>query len=351
MALVATPTLVSQRIDAYMRDCFELQLLAEVAPGTDAFVGIDLGDDGQREFSFKVGAGRFVQHRFAFRAARGYNHSRIFLEKRSQGRVVIAHVVLSSRGDCGEGVVHNLLVSGEPCERATDCESGLCNELDPPAPFWTLSRSSQCGASCSQTGSCSSGTACLTHTDCESGICVNGACGCGSADDCATGLSCAHGKCSECSVDDDCLAEEVCAVGRGFLYDGLRCRPAAAEETQPKRADGMLCNEDADCDSGRCGADGPQAKRCGIECSYTQACADPMVACRAVFADAEADGVSDEERESAVEVAAGYIQLPSLLDPPIDFAAGIWFIDHPQVCAATGPGTFTFQAVDPGTSR
>jgi hypothetical protein len=220
---------------------------------------------------------------------------------------------------CGRAA--SLCVTGEACEGAPDCVSGLCLEgtCRDVSPADGLKDGDETDVDCGGTKApaCADDKACKAASDCVSGVCTGGICqrptstdgvkngdetdvDCGgtttSAPKCATGKGCADDvdcdnvrcdlgskKCAAPSHDDllkndgetgvDCGGEapKKCPTGEGCLAnddcDNVLCDVPTATCAKPSASDGLKNGTESDVDCGggaptnapRC----PMAKGCG----------------------------------------------------------------------------------------
>lgn len=136
--------------------------------------------------------------------------------------------VCNADGQCGQP-------TGQPCGSAVQCRSDLCDAEGTCAT--TCTNDTQCGAGkfC-DSGACvavrPNDQACARAAQCSSGDCnTDGKCGepdgnpCGVGEVCRSGLCTADGVCSSCKVDSDCggpLSGRVCHDTTKKCVDGCR---------------------------------------------------------------------------------------------------------------------------------
>lgn len=132
--------------------------------------------------------------------------------------------LLASVPSCGKTGI------GDPCQKDSDCPSGLCLGLAAGFPGGYCS--SDCAAA-----SCEAGEACTVLGDGDQVVCLRG---CASAADCHEGSQCYQGACQpRCIQDTDCRDA------------GYTCKAGVCVERPGKKL-GESCRSDSECSSRTC---------------------------------------------------------------------------------------------------
>lgn len=235
----------------------------------------------------------------------------------------------------------NILAAGSPCGSTnhTDCDfadtcngSGTCLTNIQPAG---TTCGSQTTGPCDAADSCNGSGACLTNTvpnntPCDDGLfcidnsrCTNGACGGGSAHNCADSLTCTTDTCDESNdvcvhnLDPDrCLIAGACYAS-GDLEPGntcAQCDPASNTTDWTDLADGSECNDGNACTgTGREGV--------GVDTCTSGVCAgvvDPQCNDQCEFAVPAVIGVNVSNNSSAGDDSG-------TASCQVDTHADIWF--------------------------
>lgn len=187
---------------------------------------------------------------------------------------------------CAGGTCGACTVLGESCSASSECCSGRCEAGPDGEPVCVLGGAcAGLGEDCSMAIDCCS-FRCVDGTCAEGEPCVTTGGDCTGAADCCSDI-CTDGSCE--SSGDGCVPlgelcggdDSVCCSGHCQDVDGTyRCT-----QTSVCRGEGDLCDEDGDCCSGLCGADGhcPVLAECqtvGEPCTgfhecCSGVCADP----------------------------------------------------------------------------
>jgi len=252
-------------------DCILFSLVANVAPGADVFLDIDLEADGTVERSERIPASHWEPISFLLRIQPPYDGIRFELDKHGTGEVVLANIGAEISTGCAglEPIATGPRPPGASCVDHTDCASDLCiaSPTEPPAGslFGTV-----CAGCNPAAPTCGAGETCgivdaLSPTVVEGVDCVPEATrelgeSCVSDAECASG-TCSAGACSACRTAADCGGQ---ACGPSYPDGPSVCQPGAGVG-----ATGAPCGDGADCASGTC--DGGVRK----ECSDGRPCASP----------------------------------------------------------------------------
>ena len=274
--LVGPDAAISQLtpVDSHDGTCIRFDLIANVAEGAEAHLGIDVFGDGSIDHVERIPTSRWKPVSFRLRVARPYRGIRFELSKRGAGTAVLAQMHAELANDC-EGLSE---ISGGPapngafCSLDADCGSGLCRLVeepgawlgvaylcvgcDPDAATPTCGAGEVCGRAeptspvrsvpieCVAEGGDPLGAQCRTDGECASGVCTAGACStCGSGYACGAGEACglaweygpwvcnpggrARAAGEPCATDDDCASRACAGAVRGACTDGRPCASPA----------------------------------------------------------------------------------------------------------------------------
>jgi hypothetical protein len=144
-------------------------------------------------------------------------------------------VVCASNADCTSGACQGgactPLANGQPCQGASQCQSGWCYGMPSPA---------------CQADSCGDGATDGTETDVD--------CGGGTCPPCANGQACAAA--TDCTSGACDATAHTCAANQcsDHIKDGAETDVDCGGGTCPPCATGQMCVADTDCMSGCCDA-------------------------------------------------------------------------------------------------
>ena len=205
VAFLDTPTRISQGVSDSPR-CLKFSTIGDIDISAQLTVSIDFDRDGTEDFTQAVPSAQWTEVETLVTAPKVYSGFTLSIEKKGDGRAVLAQMRVQSSEDCkAPGVLLGKLPIGD-----------RCSNTDPSA------------------------------ATCETGICC-------------------YGVCSECCADKDCHVS-----GGPGLPDGGDAGPAAICATQPvepasffalpgqcgpgdhQHRAGAPCIVDADCLSGAC---------------------------------------------------------------------------------------------------
>jgi len=172
--------------------------------------------------------------------------------------------------DCGGACP--ACAEGEPCARAADCASAICqNNVCMPSSCTDEVQNGDesdkdCGGSCEP---CGVGATCTQNADCASNLCGAGQCSTAACSDGArngeeTDKDCGGPDCPKCEAGLACNTADDCASA--LCTDGGTCTKASCTDrvkngteanvdcggTCDKCADGATCDKGDDCSSGVC---------------------------------------------------------------------------------------------------
>lgn len=264
-------TRIAQQIEHGLLACTSVTLVADVAPEARVVLEIDVGADGESDFTQQVVGEHYT--RLTFQVSLPYRGpTRFVFHKDGEGRARLAGFEVRSDPAC-DTRSPALLAGGAACTEASECLSDTCRE-------------GVC-ASCPG-GVCLAGEACALDADCATGVCgqdvlVSSEIG---------GLAAA--RCVACRGDADCPDARctfgVCSACDDAACTAGACRSPSAVEIAPfacvlppaePRARGELCRDADECADGlACAAPDGAAPRCGAACLTSLDCG-PEEACAA----------------------------------------------------------------------
>ncbi len=327
VSFVATPTRLSQLSKAAPVDCMRFDMIADVDAAARLSLSLDFNDDGKVDFEQAVPSVRWKSVQFVVRTPGDYASVRFALEKRGQGKAVLAQLrVVSETEHCtGERLE---LRDGSRCTTDASCASGGCIEQECSACTASGAGGGTCGegagchtdeqcaggfcaggecqqcagvgacdalSPCDTAGQCASGSCvpqfspsrvhepvaclhCMVNGDCgKGGVCNDGACSwctneplgshcaaCTSDTECGSGGFCLAGLCAGCRSSADCGEGTTCRYRDRFDAEQRECLAGEALRELPR---GALCESADECAQGLgCGASRGEPRRCGIAC-------------------------------------------------------------------------------------
>ncbi len=202
VAFLDTPTRISQAVTDSPR-CLKFSTIGDIDPSAQLTVSIDFDSDGTVDFMQLVPSAQWTEVETLVTAPKVYSGFTLTIEKKGNGRVVLAQMRVQSSEDCtAPGITLNKLPIGDKCSltdpSATMCETGICcdgvcseccddkdchvsgvpdgGDAGPAATCATqpvetaafLALPGQCGPGDHQH---KSGAPCLVDADCKSGTC------------------------------------------------------------------------------------------------------------------------------------------------------------------------------------
>jgi hypothetical protein len=265
--------------------CIRFTMVADVQPGAEVFLDIDLEADGTVERPERVVAANWAPVEIFIKIDGPYDGIRFELRKTGNGRAVLANIGAEiAGGECGD--IAPIVVAPRPdggtCFEDEHCASGICAQSPTQVPGSAVFGFACAG--CDVTAICNGGDVCGLAEPTSPLLAVPVACvppavkelaeQCILDAECASGIcgkpsGGALGLCSACATASDCGggACDLAWTANTFPSSPKVCRPGEGAGTT-----GVACGTDADCASGTCA--GSERKTCedGRECRTPADC-------------------------------------------------------------------------------
>jgi hypothetical protein len=270
-------------VNSFDGSCITFTMVANVNPGVEAFLDIDLDADGTVERRERIPSVAWQPVTLYIRIEGLYDGIRFELGKTGNGEAVLANMgaeLFAGGCDGIEPITPAPRANGASCSQGPDCASGVC------ATSQTGFNITKACAECDATHACEAGDVCGLGAPLSPVLAVPTACvptgakelaeQCIEDAECASGVCVKYGPpwggiCSSCRSADDCgTSNTECAPAWQTEFN--QRGPSICLPGRAAGATGAPCGTDADCASGTCS--GSERKTCidGRECQTPGDC-------------------------------------------------------------------------------
>jgi len=271
-------------VDSGDGSCLEFTLVANVDPGADVELNVDVLGDGTVEHSERLPAASWKPLTYDLLIQGPYRGIRFEITKTGAGKAQLANIgarTLNESGNCAglTPIIPAPAPLGAYCDtlQPNTCASDICEGVPDPDSFFGASGAC---AGCDATHACDAGKVCGLHEPTSpvreaSHGCVTPASKdlgerCDVQDECASG-QCTLGRCSSCSTS--------CTTCTPSWTNG----PSVCNAGRHLGASGDACGTDDDCASAIC--DGMERKECddgrpcatALDCEFGTGSNDPLM--------------------------------------------------------------------------
>jgi hypothetical protein len=260
-------------VDSGDGSCLEFTLVANVDPGADVELNVDVFGDGSVEHNERLPAARWKPLTYDLLIQGPYRGIRFEIAKTGTGKAQLANIGAQTiQGGCSglTPIVPAPASVGAYCDTSQPqaCASGICEVVSDPGTWFGVTGAC---SGCDDTHGCASGEVCGLHEATSPVFEASHGCiaagskqlgeRCDGAAECASN-QCTAGVCSSCDPTMGC--------GCGPSWTG---GPSVCEAGSHQVASGQPCGTDADCASGSCqGAPRGECEGDGRPCATAADC-------------------------------------------------------------------------------